>query len=226
MGMMEMGNRFWVLHWRSLRRRVIQSHLSLSLFPSQHVPIAQAANDVSVAKNSPSRFHLVFSAVVPPLGYTTFWIDKASSTTTTSHPRACISQHAPLFLSIHHISPKKRIGTDGLVSLVLLHALRCKSRMLHKIIQWSLLGGPDVSMESATTEMLGASTIVYLTSGRIELWDNRTFDTTANANTGVRYQLLDNLAVQQQHQPPIIVLLSLSLCDSTIFCYSDRHVGK
>jgi hypothetical protein len=41
MGMMEMGNRFWVLHWRSLTRRVIQSHLSLSLFPSQHVPIAQ-----------------------------------------------------------------------------------------------------------------------------------------------------------------------------------------
>jgi hypothetical protein len=128
-----------------------------------------AANDVSVANNSPSRFHLVFSAVVPPLGYTTFWIDKASSTTTTSHPRACISQHAPLFLSIHHISPKKRIGTDGLVSLVLLHALRCKSRMLHKKNQWSLLDGPDVSMESSTTEMLGASTIVYLTSGRIEL---------------------------------------------------------
>jgi hypothetical protein len=58
------------------------------------------------------------------------------------------------------------------------------------------------------------------------LWDNRIFDTTANANTGVSYQLLDILAVQQQHQPPIIVLLSLSLCDSTIFCYSDRHVGK
>ncbi len=41
MGMMEMGNRSWVLHRRSLTRRVIQSHLSLSLFPSQHVPIAQ-----------------------------------------------------------------------------------------------------------------------------------------------------------------------------------------
>ncbi len=49
------------------------------------------------------------------------------------------------------------------------------------------------------------------------LWDNGTFETTANANTEVRYQLLDNLAVQQQHQPPIIVLLSLSLCNSTIF---------
>jgi hypothetical protein len=133
-----------------------------------------AANDVSVANNSPSRFHLVFSAVVPPLGYTTFWIHKASSSTTTSHPRACISQHAPLFLSIHHISPKKRIGTDGLVSLVLLHALRCKSRMLHKKNQWSLLDGPDVSMESSTTEMLGASTIVYLTSGRIGLNFSRT----------------------------------------------------
>jgi hypothetical protein len=55
------------------------------------------------------------------------------------------------------------------VSLVLLHALWCKSRMLHKKIQWRLLGEPDVSMESSTTEMLGASTIVYLTSGRIEL---------------------------------------------------------
>jgi hypothetical protein len=58
------------------------------------------------------------------------------------------------------------------------------------------------------------------------LWDNSTFETTANANTEVRYKLLDNLAVQQQHQPPIIVLLSLSLCDSTSFCSSDRHVGE
>ncbi|CAK9863623.1 unnamed protein product [Sphagnum jensenii] len=65
--------------------------------PSQLVPLPKSAyrlrklyvdgNDVSVADNSLPRFHLVFSAVVPPLGYTTFRIHKASSSsTTTSHP--------------------------------------------------------------------------------------------------------------------------------------------
>ncbi|CAK9202875.1 unnamed protein product [Sphagnum troendelagicum] len=65
--------------------------------PSQLVPLPKSAyrlrklyvdgNDVSVADNSLPRFHLVFSAVVPPLGYTTFRIHKASSSSTaTSHP--------------------------------------------------------------------------------------------------------------------------------------------
>jgi alpha-mannosidase len=87
--------------------------------PSQLVPLPKSAyrlrklyvdgDDASVANNSPPRFHLVFSAVVPPLGYTTFRIHKpSSSSTTTSHPCAFLS--LCLFLSIHHISPKKHTG--------------------------------------------------------------------------------------------------------------------
>lgn len=40
MGMVEMGNRFQVLHWRSLMGQAIRSHLSLSLFRSQHTDYA------------------------------------------------------------------------------------------------------------------------------------------------------------------------------------------
>ncbi len=39
-GMVEMGNRFQVLHWRSLMGWEIRSHLRLSLFQSQHTDYA------------------------------------------------------------------------------------------------------------------------------------------------------------------------------------------
>jgi len=128
-----------------------------------------AANDVSVANNSPPRFHLVFSGVVPPLGYIQHseFIKHHHLLLPVTLVRAFLSMRL-FFVNPSHFTEKTH--WDGrLVSLVLLHALWCKSRMLHKKIQWRLLGEPDVSMESSTTEMLGASTIVYLTSGRIEL---------------------------------------------------------
>jgi hypothetical protein len=64
-----------------------------------------------------------------------------------------------------------------------------------------VIGGPDVSMESSTAEMLHAPSTVQLTSGQIELSFSGTtglLTQLRNANTGVCYWLIINLAVQQQ----------------------------
>jgi hypothetical protein len=82
-----------------------------------------AANDVSVANNSPPRFHLVFSGVVPPLGYIQHseFIKHHHLLLPVTLVRAFLSMRL-FFVNPSHFTEKTH--WDGrLVSLVLLHAL-------------------------------------------------------------------------------------------------------